>query len=355
MSKICAKKILVVGPAWVGDMVMTQSLFKVLKQQNPAVTIDVLAPAWSLGLLERMPEVNKAHISPFGHGDFKLTQRLKLGRELRAFHYDQVIFIPNSLKSAIAPFWARIQQRTGWRKEWPRSLLLTDNRQLNKKRWPRMVERFAALGIAAGANLPNPLPWPRLEISAAKLAATLQKYALTRPAKPVLVIAPGAEFGPSKRWPAPYFATVANTKIQQGWEVWLFGSNRDQEIAAKVNALTNNHCRNFTGQTTLAEAIDLLSLSTLVVTNDSGLMHIAASLSKPIVAIYGPTPAEVTPPLAEHCESLFLDLSCRPCMRRECPLKHGRCMQDLKPELVLNKMDYLLTRCKFREDHDASS
>jgi lipopolysaccharide heptosyltransferase II len=176
------------------------------------------------------------------------------------------------------------------------------------------------------------------------LAATLQKYDLAQPAKPVLVIAPGAEFGPSKRWPAQYFAAVANAKLQEGWEIWLFGSNRDQEIAAEVNALTDNHCRNFTGQTTLAEAIDLLSLSTLVVTNDSGLMHIAASLSKPIVAIYGPTPADVTPPLAENSESLFLDLPCRPCMRRECPLKHWRCMQDLKPEAVLNKIDYLLTK-----------
>ncbi len=334
-----SKRILVVGPAWVGDMVMAQSLFKLLKQQDPAVTIDVLAPAWSQGLLERMPEVAQSRVSPFGHGQFHLRQRFQLGKQLRAQNYDQVIFIPNSLKSALAPFWAHIPQRTGWYGEWPRRLLLNDGRRLDKKRWPLMFQRFAALGLPADAPLPASLPWPRLEIAAEKLDLTLQKYGLQRPHQPLLIIAPGAEFGPSKRWPAKYFAEVAQNKIEQGWTVWLFGSAHDQAISTEVNALTGQNCQDLTGKTTLAEAIDLLSLATIVVSNDSGLMHIAAALERPIVAVYGPTPADITPPLAVNYESLFLDLPCRPCMKRECPLGHWRCMQDLKPATVIASVD----------------
>jgi heptosyltransferase II len=316
-------------------MVMTQSLFKVLKQQDPAATIEVLAPAWSLGLLERMPEVAQAWVSPFGHGELNLRERYRLGKQLAARQFDQVIFIPNSFKSILAPLWARIPQRTGWHGEWPRRLLLNDSRKLDKQRWPLMVERFAALGLPADGALPNPLPKPRFVIDPAKLAAALQKYELQPPQQPLLVIAPGAEFGPSKRWPPRYFAAVAREKIREGWEVWLFGSSNDRAAAAEVNHLTAQACRDLTGKTTLAEAVDLLSLATIVVSNDSGMMHIAAALQRPIVAVYGPTPADVTPPLAEQVESLFLDLPCRPCMQRECPLGHWRCMEDLQPAAVL--------------------
>jgi heptosyltransferase-2 len=311
----------------------------VLKQQNPTATIDVLAPAWSVGLLERMPEVRRSWVSPFAHGDLRFRKRYQLGKQLRAEHYDQVIFIPNSLKSAITPFFAHIPQRTGWHGEWPRRLFLNDGRRLDKKRWPLMFQRFAALGLPADAPQPATWPWPRLEIATAKLDNTVQKYGLARPQRPLLIIAPGAEFGPTKRWPARYFAEVANAKIQQGWEVWLFGSPRDQAIATEVNALTQQNCQDLTGKTSLAEAIDLLSLATLVVSNDSGLMHIAAALERPIVAVYGSTPADITPPLATRYESLYLDLPCRPCMKRECPLGHWRCMLDLKPAAVLASMD----------------
>ncbi len=338
-----AKKILIVGPAWVGDMVMTQSLFKILKEQNPATIIDVLAPAWSLGLLERMPEVARPLVSPFEHGRLRLRERFRLGKQLAAGQYDQVIFIPNSLKSALPAWWARIPLRTGWLGEWPRRLLLNDARRLDKQRWPLMFQRFAALGLPPNAALPDPMPKPRLTIDPAKRAAALEKYALSIPEHPLLIIAPGAEFGPSKRWPARYFAEVANVKLLQGWEVWLFGSPKDQDIATEVNVLTRHRCRDLTGKTTLAEAVDLLSLATIVVTNDSGLMHIAAALERPIVAIYGPTPADITPPLGERCKSLFLDLPCRPCMKRQCPLGHWRCMQDLQPPSVLAGMDVVLS------------
>ncbi len=342
-----AKKILVVGPAWVGDMVMTQSLFKILKEQNPATIIDVLAPSWSLGLLERMPEVARPLVSPFGHGRLRLRERFKLGKQLAAGQYDQVIFIPNSLKSALPAWWARIPLRTGWLGEWPRRLLLNDARRLDKRRWPLMFQRFAALGLPPNATLPDPMPKPRLTIDPAKRAAALEKYTLTIPERPLLIIAPGAEFGPSKRWPARHFAQVANAKLRQGWEVWLFGSPRDQDITIEVNALTRQSCRDLSGKTTLAEAVDLLSLATIVIGNDSGLMHIAAALERPVVAIYGPTPDDLAPPLVDRHESVSLDLPCRPCMKRQCPLGHGRCMQDLQPATVLASVERLCLKSHF--------
>ncbi len=338
-----ARKILIVGPAWVGDMVMAQSLFILLKQNEPNITIDVLAPAWSLGLLERMPQVSEAIVSPFSHGELNFFKRLQLGKELRARHYDQVIFIPNSFKSILSPLWAKIPLRTGWLGEWPRRLLLNDVRKLDKKRWPLMYQRFFALGLPANAPLPKEPFWPRIVVSQEKLVAALQKHQLTIPQKPLLILAPGAEFGSSKRWPARYFAEVAKTKLKQGWAVWIFGSPKDQTISTMVNELTQNQCRDLTGKTTLAEAIDLLSLAKIVIGNDSGLMHIAAALDKYIVAIYGPTPENLAPPLTKKYESSFLDLPCRPCFKKECPLGHWKCMLDLEPSKVLASMDKILT------------
>jgi len=331
-----------VGPAWVGDMVMAQSLFKIIKQYDSLAQIEVLAPAWSQGLLERMPQVSGILSSPFGHGELQLNKRYRLGKSLRQKAYDQVILIPNSLKSALTPYWAHIPQRTGFYGEWPRSYLLNDGRYLDKKRYPLMFQRFVSLGLPANAPLPEHLPWPQLIVDPKKRDAALEKYGLIiNSNQPLMIIAPGAEFGPSKRWPASYFAEVAKEKIKQNWQVWLLGSTRDQTISQELNDFTGGRCQDLTGKTTLAEAIDFLSLASIVVSNDSGLMHIAAALQKPIVAIYGSTPADITPPLAHHTESLYLDLSCRPCMQRECPLGHWRCMRDLKPEKVLASIDTL--------------
>lgn len=318
---------------------MTQSLFKLIKQRDPTAVIDVLAPAWSVGILERMPEVGRYWISPFRHGVFNLRERYRMGKQLRQGGYAQVILIPNSFKSGLAPFFARIPQRSGWRGEFPRRFLLNDSRTLDKKRLKLMFQRFAALGLQAHEPYPETWPLPSFEISPEKIAAALEKYHLTSPQKPLMVIAPGAEFGPSKRWPPHYFAEVAKAKIQQGWSVWLLGSVKDQEVSGAVNTLTGQQCQDLTGKTSLAEAIDLLSLADLMLTNDSGLMHIAAALAKPIVAVYGPTPADITPPLAHDYESLFLNLDCRPCMKRECPLGHHKCMLELKPAMALAAID----------------
>jgi len=334
-------KILIVGPAWVGDMVMAQVLFMLIKQQNPAAILDVLAPVWTQGLLERMPEVSNTWILPFKHGELKLAERYALGKKLSQQNYAQVIILPNSLKSALVPFWSKIPVRTAWSGEWPRRYLLNDVRTLDKTKLPLMIQRFAALGLSAHAKLPEKLPLPALKISAETLAATLKKYTLS-PTKKLLALAPGAEFGPSKRWPAKYYAEVANAKIAQGWDVWLFGSPNDQTIAAEIMALTENRAIDLVGQTSLAEAVDLLSLATAVVSNDSGLMHIAAAVGRPLIAIYGSTSTRFTPPLSDQVIILSLGLECSPCFKRECPLGHWRCMRDLQPGQVLESLDKLM-------------
>lgn len=333
-------KILVVGPAWVGDMVMAQCLFKVLKQQSPQVEIDVLAPAWSLPLLARMPEVSSSIVMPIGHGKLALRERYQIGKSLRNKGYDQAIVLPNSFKSALIPFWAKIPVRTGWSREM-RFLLLNDVRRLNKKNLPLMIERFMALGLSPKEKLPAEYPKPELHISADSCAQALANHQL-KTDRPILALCPGAEFGPAKRWPEEHYAEVANAKLNEGWDVWIFGSPKDGVVAEKMMALTQNRCVNLTGKTKLEEAVDLISLATAVVSNDSGLMHIAAALHKPLVVAYGPTSAGFTPPLHSHAKTLSLSLDCQPCFKRECPLKHGRCMQDLKPNLVLNAMKELV-------------
>lgn len=329
------QNILIIGPAWVGDMVMAQSLFKLIKTRNPTAAIDVLAPAWTFSLLNRMPEVMQAIEMPLKHGELNLRARYRLAKKLRDARYDEAIVLPNSLKSALIPWIAGIPKRTGWIGEY-RYGILNDARRLDKKRYPLMIEQFMALGLPRGESLTQPYPLPSFQISAAAQEKVLLKFPFLSQERPILALAAGAEFGPAKRWSEDYFAAVANQKIAEGWAVWLFGSARDKPVLEKIMALTNEGCENLAGRTTLAESIDLLSLTSGLVTNDSGLMHIVAALKKPLIALYGPTSPIFTPPLSSKATVLKLDLDCQPCFARNCPLHHQRCMRDLTPERVIS-------------------
>ncbi len=331
------KKILIVGPAWVGDMVMAQCLFKLLKQRDPHVIIDVLASAWSLPLLARMPEVSAAIVMPLGHGQLGLRERYRLGKRLRENQYDQAIVLPNSFKSALVLWWAHIPRRTGWRGEM-RYFVLNDVRYLDKTRYPLMIERFMALGLERDERLPDDYPLPALQISPASQKTALANHQLAYPVQPILVLCPGAEFGPAKQWPAEYYADIANAKRQEGWIVWIIGSAKDHAVAERIMQATEQRAVNLAGKTKLEEAVDLLSLATVVISNDSGLMHIAAALHKPLVAVYGPTSASFTPPLHKEAKILSLKLNCQPCFQRTCPLQHHRCMRELEPAKVLAAM-----------------
>jgi heptosyltransferase-2 len=338
-----SEQVLIVGPAWVGDMVMAQSLFKVLQAQRPQAAIDVLAPAWSLPLLERMPEVRRAIAMPLGHGSLQLGVRRRLGHELRATGYTQSILLPNSLKSALVPWFARIPLRTGWRGEM-RYGLLNDLRRLDKQRYPLMVQRFVALAYPEGAALPAPLPNPALAIDGKRREALLQKFALG--GAPFLALCPGAEFGPSKRWPEKHYAAVAAAMIERGWRVALFGSGNDRAVAENIVQRISPGARDqlvdLAGHTKLEEAVDLLSAAAAVVSNDSGLMHIAASVGVPLVVVYGSTSPAFTPPLAERVRILQIPVDCGPCFQRECPLGHLKCLETLYPEQVLRAIDELV-------------
>jgi len=328
--------ILIIGPSWVGDMVMAQTLFQCLKLQHPECAIDVLAPEWSRPILERMPEVRQALSFPLGHGALELGTRRRIGKSL-AGQYDQAIVLPNSLKSALVPFFAGIPKRTGWRGEL-RFGLLNDVRTLDKARYPLMIERFMALAYAPGTALTQPYPRPALRIEPASRDAALAKFGLELD-RPVLALCPGAEFGESKRWPAEHYAEVAEALIRLGWQVWLFGSKKDHPVGESIRERLIPGFReesvNLSGETSLAEAIDLLSCAKAVVSNDSGLMHVAAALARPLVAVYGSTSPGFTPPLAEQVEVVRLGIECSPCFERTCRFGHYNCLRLLEPPAVI--------------------
>lgn len=330
-------KVLIIGPSWIGDMVMAQSLFRYLHELNSQVLIDVLAPDWTRELLERMPEVNQAIVMPIGHGELALSRRHRLGRTLKAENYQQAIVLPNSFKSALIPFFAKIPLRTGWRGE-ARSWLLNDCRILDKQQYPLMVERFAALGFPANTVLSKPLLNPVLRVST-DINTIVNKFELETD-RAITIFCPGAEFGPSKKWPEKHFAQLADSLIQEGKQIWLMGSKNDAQTATNIidiiRSENKKHIVSLAGLTSIGEAIDLMSLAQTVVSNDSGLMHIAAALDKALVVIYGSTSPQFTPPLADRVEILNLNLSCSPCFKRECPLHHLDCLNKLSPLVVLD-------------------
>lgn len=332
-------RILIIGPSWVGDMVMAQTLFQCLKVRHPDCQIDVLAPEWSRPILERMPEVRQALSFPLGHGALELATRRRIGRALKG-QYDQAIVLPNSLKSALVPLFAGIARRTGWKGEF-RYGLLNDLRLLDKARYPLMIERFMALAFPPGETLPTPYPQPRLRIDPASREAALARFGLVLD-RPVLALCPGAEFGESKRWPAEHYADVAEARIRQGWQVWLFGSKKDQPVAEAIRERLIPGFReesvNLCGDTSLAEAIDLMSCADAVVSNDSGLMHVAAALNRPLVAVYGSTSPGFTPPLADQVAVVRLGIECSPCFDRTCRFGHYNCLRLLEPQQVVDAL-----------------
>ena len=336
------KKYLIVGPSWVGDMVMAQSLFIDIKQREPESVIDVLAPAWTSAIVDRMPEVSELVSANFSHGKLSLTERFRLGKSLRSGGYTDAILLPNSLKSALLPFIAKIAKRTGFIGE-QRWGLVNDIRKLHKPSLPMTVQRFVALGLPKDAE-PRSLtsiPAPKLLANQESAQAVMHELGLTLDKK-VLVLCPGAEFGASKQWPAKYYAEVANHYLAQGWQIWLMGSDKDQAVCGEIDGLTGSKCDVLAGKTLLPQAVDLISKASMVVSNDSGLMHIAAALQVPLVAVYGSTDPGHTPPLSDNHSIARLGLDCSPCFKRDCPLGHLDCLNNLLPNTVLQQIESLL-------------
>ncbi|BEL92079.1 ADP-heptose--LPS heptosyltransferase RfaF [Serratia marcescens] len=342
-------KILVIGPSWVGDMMMSQSLYRTLKAEYPSAEIDVMAPAWCRPLLARMPEVNQALAMPLGHGALGLGERRRLGRALRANRYDRAYVLPNSFKSALVPFFADIPQRTGWRGEM-RYGLLNDVRVLDKAAFPLMVQRYVALAYDKGRiqradDLPQPLLWPQLQVSDEEIADTTAAFNLTD-SRPIVGFCPGAEFGPAKRWPHYHYATLAQRLIENGYQIALFGSAKDHEASEQIRAAlqedARDFCLNLAGKTQLEQAVILIAACRAVVSNDSGLMHVAAALNKPLIALYGPSSPDFTPPLSDKARVIRLISGYHKVRKGDAEQGYHQSLIDIQPQQVLDALTPLL-------------
>jgi heptosyltransferase-2 len=314
-------------------MVMAQALFRVLQDRRPGVRIDVLAPEWSLPVIARMPEVRQALPLAVGHGELALAKRRRLGRELRAGGYDQAIVLPRSMKSALVPWFAAIPRRTGFVGEM-RFGLINDRRPFDPEVLDQTVKRFVFLGLRQDESLPA-IPNPQLSISVDNQRAVMEKLGIDSE-RPVVAMMPGAEYGPAKCWPPGHFAALAGLLDADGYAVWILGSERDRAAGEQIAG--GSAAVNLCGQTSIADAIDLLAYCRHAVSNDSGLMHVAAAAGTSVVAIYGSSSPAYTPPLTERHVIHYLALECSPCFERQCPLGHLRCLRDVLPQAVRRSM-----------------
>jgi len=310
------QRILVVAPNWIGDALMAQPLLARLKESGASV--DVLAPEWVAPVVRRMPEVDEVIAAPFRHGPLQLGSRWRLGRSLARRGYEAAYVLPNTWKSALVPFFARIPKRIGYVGEMRYGLL----NSLQKSVDAAMPRHYALLAGKTGIET---LPRPHLEVSPGEIAETARRFGI---GGDYTVLCPGAEYGPAKRW--PYFRELAE---RLATPVVLLGSGNDAQPAAGIRG------KNLVGQTSLDDAIRLIAGAAAVVSNDSGLMHVAAALGRPQVALFGSSSPEHTPPASARARVLWLRLECSPCFERECPLGHFRCMKEITVEQVLAAMD----------------
>lgn len=331
------RRYLIVGPSWVGDMVMAQSLFITLKNKYPDCLIDVVAPQWSLPVLARMLQVNQGIALPVLHGEFSLLTRIKTGSGLKLNRYTHAIVLPRSWKSALVPFFAGAKIRTGYRGEM-RYGLLNDIRKLDKNVLRQTVQRYVAHAYEAGANSVPEIPYPRLEVDNTNRDRLLGSLNLALD-KPVICMMPGAEYGPAKQWPIEYYAELAGKLVDKGYRVWVMGSNKEKNLGKEI-AADRDGVFDLCGKTDLIDVIDLLSCAEQVVSNDSGLMHIAAAVGVKLNVIYGSSTPDYTPPLAadEMLNVFYLDMECSPCFERNCPLGHTLCLRSIGADEIFVKM-----------------
>jgi len=312
----------VVAPNWIGDALMAQPLLMRLREKHAGAQIDMLAPPWVAPVLRRMPEVSRIIEADLRHGELQLGDRWRLGRALRERDYAAAYILPNTLKSALAPSLARIPARVGYLGESRVGLL----NRIHKSTQPRepMTVHYARLAEAPGAEPRMPLPAPRIRTG---LTDVVSRFGI---ASPYVVLCPGAEYGHAKRW--PYFRELA---AQLDVQVVLLGSAGDLEDNRQISGI------NLIGKTSLDDAIDLIAKATAVVSNDSGLMHVAAASGRPLVALFGSSSPGHTGPLSPTARILSLQLECSPCYEQVCPLGHFKCMKDLTVARVLGELHAL--------------
>jgi heptosyltransferase-2 len=339
------RRALIIAPNWIGDALMAQPLFTLLKRLHPHLVIDAIAPAWVAPVLKRMPEISEVLPTTLAHRQLQLWQRWQLAQDVRDAGYDAAYVLPNSAKAALIPWMAGVRLRIGYRGEHRYGLLNVRHANPARDARPPMSAHYAALAYAPGARLPEPLPLPRLEADLNEAVRVSNRFTLdTR--VPLIVFCPGAEYGGAKRWPPEHFATLAQL-VRHSFpyaQIVALGSPKDSAVAQGIVERAP-FVRNLCGQTALGEACALMTRASAVISNDSGLMHVAAALRRPLVALFGSSDPRHTPPLSDTAKVQWLHLECSPCFSRECPLGHLNCLRELSPEPVFEQVrEMLLTR-----------
>jgi heptosyltransferase II len=323
--------ILVVPYMWIGDFVRCHSVIKLLKARFPDRPVDVLSTTLCAPLTDYMPGLRQAFIVDLPRSRIALKDQLALARRLKGENYGSALIMPRTWKSALAPFLAQIPERTGFVGEM-RFILLNDVRR-GEKKLPRMVDRCAALALPPDAPLPSEWPLPELKVPPGETESWRRRLGLNSEGRPAVVLAPGA-VGPSKRWPASAYAALARRLMAEGFAVWVVGGPEEKLLAAEI--IGDTHARDLTGHD-LRNAILALASASIAVSNDSGLLHVAAALGTAAIGIFGPTsPWHWAPlnPLAATIETKT-KVECRPCHKPVCRLVHHRCMREIPPEQVL--------------------
>jgi heptosyltransferase-2 len=335
-------RILVIAPNWIGDAVMSQPVLAAIKSSYPNAVIDVLATPWVAPVYRACSEVAELIEADLRHGQLQWSLRRALAAKIKKRNYASCYVLPNSLKSALIPWLANIPVRIGYQGELRRFLLTETKANSPKTQRIPMVEHYASLCAPSG-NLSATIPPPHLTPSASAQEATRTRLLVASIQTDALVVlCPGAEYGPSKRWPASHFSALAQSilKAKPTAAVVLLGGPSDRAIGDTIVSASDSQGRifNWCGATSLDEAIAIISLCSKVVSNDSGLMHISAALQVPQVAIFGSSDPNHTPPNSAKATVISLHLPCSPCHQRECPLGHLNCLNQISPERVFGAL-----------------
>jgi heptosyltransferase II len=324
--------ILVVPYMWIGDFVRCHSVVRLLRTRFPDRPVDILATTLCAPLADYMPGVRRAVVFDLPRGRLALRRHRVLANRLMQEGYGKALVMPKTWKSALAPFLAGIPERTGLVGE-ARFIILNDLR-FGKRKLPRMVDECASLALPAGATFPPEWPAPELKVPSAEAAAWRAKRGIAADSRPAVALAPGA-VGPAKRWPVAAYAALAKRLLAAGLTVWVLGGPGEKPLAQQIVGDTG--ARDLTA-TDLREAILALASASAAVSNDSGLLHVAAAVGTPTIGIFGPTsPWHWAPlnPLAATIQAKN-DLFCRPCHKPICRLGHHRCMTEIAPDQVLS-------------------
>jgi heptosyltransferase-2 len=335
-------RMLIIAPSWLGDAVMSHSLIRRIARDAPNGIIDVFASKPLEDVYRCMPEVNEVLLNPFKHGELNFLHRIRHGLLIKERGYNVAYVLPNSFKSALIPFFARIPKRIGYTGE-ARYGLLNSRRYLDKTRTPLLADRYQQLASSDAVQANNSELNPALSVSDGELNATKKLFGLNVQ-KPYVCLCPGAEFGPAKRWPSQHFAKLAELIGDEHQNIVIVGGPNDIDIGNEVQQGAHASIFNLVGKTTIKQAIHILAGSRYVVTNDSGLMHVAAALGRQVTALFGSSSPTFTPPLSESANIISRSLSCSPCFKRECPLGHTQCLIDIHPKDVFEKISQIISK-----------